>query len=124
VQGEAPVAEGPVRVRVVRTAEQPEAGAPEAGDVAGEAATVVSEPLAPPPPPVALGTIYVNAKQPAEVYIGGQYVAPAPVLRELPPGRYAISLVAMDGRRRTFELDLSSGVRVDRTWDFDRMEWR
>jgi hypothetical protein len=123
----APAPEGPVRVRVVRTGDPPEGEGREAvSDPAEASAVIVHEagalPL--PPPPVAMGTLFVSAKQPAEVYIGGQYVAPAPVTRELPPGRYAISLVATDGRRRTFELDLSSGVRVERTWDFDRMEWR
>jgi hypothetical protein len=103
--------EGPVRVRVIRKT-----------DRVVEAAPPVDIPAA--PVSVALGTIIVGAKQPAEVYIGGRYVAPAPVTRELPPGRYAISLVASDGRRRTFEVDLESGGRISRTWDFDRMEWR
>jgi len=116
-------AEAPVRVRVIRTGEVGSASGPPTGEPVPAVETAPTE-EEPAPNPVALGTLHVSARQPAEVYIGGQYVAPAPVTRQLPPGRYAVSLVATDGRRRTFELDLESGVRVDRTWDFDRMEWR
>jgi len=111
--------EGPVRVRVVRTVPG-ESGTASEEVVAGEGAPVA----APVPQPAAMGTLYVGARQAAEVYIGGQYVAPAPVRRDLPTGRYAVSIVATDGRRRTFEIDLTSGVEISRTWDFDRMEWR
>jgi hypothetical protein len=83
------------------------------------------EPAEPVPPDVVeLGVLVVDAKQGAEVYIAGQYVSRAPVKTELPPGRYAVSLVAEDGRRRTFEVDLVAGKRVKRVWDFDRMTWR
>jgi len=126
-----PAPEAPVRVRVVRSGEVVAGGEsvapapPDPVEVTLREAEVVEPPVsAPAPPPVEMGTLYVSARQPAEVYIGGQYVAPAPVTRELPPGKYAVSLVAGDGRRRTFEVDLESGIRVARTWDFDRMEWR
>ena len=40
------------------------------------------------------GTLVVSAKQAAEVYIQGQFADMAPVKRDLPPGRYAVSIVA------------------------------
>jgi type IV secretory pathway VirB10-like protein len=124
----APAPPPPVRVKVVRDAPappEPVAPTPEA-------------PALPPRLPVGEipedrvvdrvvgegATLWVDARQPAEVYIAGQYVAPAPVKRELAPGRYAVSLVALDGRRRTFEVDLKEGDKVRRTWDFDRGAWR
>jgi len=30
----------------------------------------------------------------------------------------------MDGRRRTFEVEVTAGSTIRRNWDFDRMEWR
>jgi hypothetical protein len=66
----------------------------------------------------------IGCKQPAEVYIGGQYAGDAPVTKELPPGRYAVSINAADGRRKSFPLTVEGGDTVRRTWDFDRMEWR
>lgn len=71
-----------------------------------------------------LSVLQIGSRQQAEVYIAGQFVDYAPVRRELPPGRYAVSIVALDGRRRTFEVELEAGQRLRRTWDFDRMEWR
>lgn len=75
-------------------------------------------------PDAEVGVLVVGARQEAEVYIGGQFVDRAPVRRELPAGRYAVSLVARDGRRRSFEVEIQPGKRIQRTWDFDRMEWR
>jgi hypothetical protein len=66
----------------------------------------------------------VDARQPAEIYIAGQFVQRAPLRQQMPPGRYAINVVAEDGRRRMFEVDIESGKRVKRVWDFDRQEWR
>ena len=77
-----------------------------------------------PPVDADMGTVVVGSKQPAEVYIGGQYVSQAPVTQQLPPGRYAVALIANDGRRRTFQVELDAGERVKKVWDFDRMEWR
>lgn len=113
-----------VTVKIVRRAPEPEpepeappeAAAPEpAGAPASDA---------PPPDAADLGTLVVDARQPAEVYIGGQYVATTPVTQHLPPGRYSVVLIANDGRRQPFTVELDAGDRVRRTWDFDRMEWR
>jgi hypothetical protein len=84
-------------------------------------------PSAPVPPVVAsgeAGSLFVDSKQPAEVYVAGQYVSAAPARKDLPPGRYAVSIVAADGRRRSFEVEIEAGGKVKKVWDFDRMEWR
>ncbi|MCB9677834.1 MAG: protein kinase [Alphaproteobacteria bacterium] len=121
----------PVRVQVVRpkppvpTLAEP-VPQPMPGPVQPVAA--VPDPAAPIPIPVPVaadtGTLAISAVQRAEVYIAGQFVQYAPVTRELPPGRYAVSIVAMDGRRRTFEVEIEAGATIRRNWDFDRMEWR
>ena len=79
---------------------------------------------APAPPDADMARITVGCRQGAEVYIGGQYAGDAPVSREVPPGRYAVAIVAVDGRRKTVALTVEAGDEVRRTWDFDRMEWR
>ncbi|HHO49450.1 MAG TPA: hypothetical protein ENK18_00930 [Deltaproteobacteria bacterium] len=79
------------------------------------------------PPPVvegSIGQVVIDAKQPAEVYIGGQFIDTAPVRKGLPAGSYDVSLVAADGRRRTFQIEVTPDKRVKKVWDFDRMEWR
>lgn len=101
--------------------------------------TVVAEPqartLRPQPTMAALGTdadepdaenglLLVDAKQEAEIYVSGQFVSVAPLKRKLPPGRYAVSIVSVDGRRRTFEVEVEAGAKVRRVWDFERNAWR
>lgn len=129
----------PARVKVVRPKPKPRpktpspspdpAPMPQPGPVGTFAPTPTPAPVPPPAPvevapAVTKGTVRIEAVQRAEVYIAGQFVSYAPVERELPPGRYAVSIVAMDGRRRTFEIKVREGTTIRRTWDFDRMEWR
>lgn len=137
--GEEPEEEGPVRVRVVR---KPEGASEEPTEVEldDEGMTVraprtppVDEALEPQPtafgiegdaPDDELGLLIIGAKQDAEIYVSGQFVSVAPVKRKLPPGRYAVSIVANDGRRRTFEVEVEAGTRTKRIWDFERNSWR
>ncbi len=117
----------PVRVKVVRDLPLPVEGAPEAPDSLPTPRSPVGEIPADQTfqrPVDATASIFVDAKQPAEVYIAGQFVQMAPVKRDLPPGRYAISLVALDGRRRTFEVELLDKQHLRKVWDFDRGAWR
>jgi serine/threonine-protein kinase len=115
----------PVTVKIVRRAEpEPEPAPDDDDDAVAEPPPPDEARAVPPPPEGDEGTLVVDARQPAEVYIGGQYVAQAPVRQHLPPGRYAVALIANDGRRRTFQVQVEAGEVVDRTWDFDRMEWR
>jgi len=81
----------------------------------------------PDPARVALepGLITIGAKQEAEVYVDGSYVRRVPVVRrEFPPGPHVVTIQALDGRRKTFEIELESGEEIRKVWDFDRGEWR
>jgi hypothetical protein len=87
------------------------------------------EPTAAGPPeipvdPKDMGTLVVDAGQPAEVYVGGRFAGVAPVEKKLAPGYYAVSIVSRDGRTRTFGVDLEKAGRIRKVWDFDRQEWR
>jgi len=71
------------------------------------------------------GLVTIGAKQEAEVYVDGTYVRRVPVVRrEFPPGRHVVTIQALDGRRKTFEIELESGEEIRKVWDFDRGEWR
>ncbi|MCB9684474.1 MAG: protein kinase [Alphaproteobacteria bacterium] len=110
----APVVEEPVTIAVIRP--KPPPTEPSAQPVA-PVAPVVEEPRDP-------GTVMVGSRQAAEVWVDGSFVAQAPVEQLLPAGRHEIVLVAADGRRRAFDVEVQPGGRVKRVWDFDRMEWR
>ncbi|MCB9671277.1 MAG: serine/threonine protein kinase [Alphaproteobacteria bacterium] len=110
----------PVRVAVVR----PRPVEPEPVEPVAEPVQAAPKPAAAPEPVAERGTVVIDSVQRAEVYIAGQFVQYAPVTQELPPGRYAVSIVAMDGRRKAFEVDIEEGKRVKRSWDFERMQWR
>ncbi|MEQ1570819.1 MAG: PEGA domain-containing protein, partial [Myxococcota bacterium] len=70
------------------------------------------------------GTVVIDARQPAEVYVDGKFVAATPATRALSEGTHTVTLVAADGRRRIFEVRITAGAQLHKTWDFDRMEWR
>ncbi|MEQ1503242.1 MAG: protein kinase [Myxococcota bacterium] len=72
----------------------------------------------------ATGTLVIDARQEAEVYLDGRFVSMAPFVLEAAPGGHTVSIVAKDGRRHTFEVELAADARIERTWDFDRMDWR
>ncbi|MCA9489169.1 MAG: protein kinase [Myxococcales bacterium] len=84
----------------------------------------VAAPVAVPEEPRDPGTVMLGSRQAAEVWVDGSFVAQAPVEQLLPAGRHEIVLVAADGRRRAFDVEIEPGGRVKRVWDFDRMEWR
>jgi serine/threonine-protein kinase len=99
------------------------------GSEAEEGPRVVVVRKKPEPDPEAVtqepGLITIGARQEAEVYVDGSYVRRVPVVRrEFPPGRHVITIQALDGRRKTFEVDLESGEEIRKVWDFDRGEWR
>lgn len=114
------------RVVVVRRAPEPEPPAPEPQEV-------VTQPAPPTPgtaevePPAATGPgfLTIGARQPAEVYIDGRYVRKVPLVRrELEPGTHLVTIQALDGRKKVFEVDIVSGETLRHVWDFDRSEWR
>ncbi len=114
----------PVTVTIVRRAAEPEPEPEVPPEAPADEAPDAEPDAAPAPPDADVARMTIGCKQPAEVYIGGQYAGDAPVTKELPPGRYAVSINAADGRRKSFPLTVEGGDTVRRTWDFDRMEWR
>ncbi|MFT6142169.1 MAG: serine/threonine-protein kinase [Myxococcota bacterium] len=79
------------------------------------------------PAPVATGPgfLTIGARQPAEVYIDGRYIRQVPLVRgELSSGSHLITIQALDGRKKVFEVDMEAGEELRKVWDFDRSEWR
>ncbi len=99
---------------------------PQPADVATTQTTPPPAPVVPAPAPTdaATGTVVIDAKQDAEVYIAGKFIDTVPVRKDLPVGSYEVVLVAADGRRRMFSVDVIAEQRTKKVWDFDRMEWR
>ncbi len=96
-------------------------------DPAVEVAAAPVEEVRPPPVPVDpadMGTVVLGSPQGAEVYVDGKFVGRSPIERQLAPGRYPISIVTVDGRRRSFEVDVPKAGKVRKVWDFERQEWR
>lgn len=91
---------------------------------AGRAAAAVPEPTDEPASTEGKGVLHLEARQPAEVYVDGRFVATTPFDEALPPGRHTINLVASDGRRHAFEVEVQVDERIDKVWDFDRVDWR
>ena len=102
---------------------QPEVEAPQPEVVAAPSIPEEAE-VAAPAAEGPVGILIVNAKQKSEVYIEGRYIDTAPVREVLPVGTYEVHLVAIDGRRRLFEVEVLADEKVRKVWDFDRMEWR
>lgn len=84
------------------------------------------EPAAPAPPEAEPGRLTVATAQPGcEVYVDGKYIRTVPLMKhELPSGTHLVTLVAPDGRRKSFEVDVPEGGEVRKLWDFDRREFR
>jgi serine/threonine protein kinase len=109
--------EAPVRVVVVRPEPEPEV-VPEAV-IVSEDEEVVQE------TPEGMGLLEIGSIQAGyEVYIDGSYVRPTPGGIPYPSGRHAVAVVARDGVRKVFTVDLVAGERIRRIWDFERLEWR
>ena len=113
--------EPPARVTVARPEPIPApAPAPEVVPAAP-----VPEPPEEPLAPEGMGLLEVGSVQPGyEVYIDGNYVRPQAGGQAYPAGRHAVAIVASDGRRKVFTVELADGERLRRTWDFERLEWR
>ncbi|MEZ4240009.1 MAG: serine/threonine-protein kinase [Myxococcota bacterium] len=75
-------------------------------------------------PDAAVGTVELRSRQPAEVYVDGQFVAKTPTRRLLPPGLHTVSLIAIDGRSKVFDVQVVANQVIRKQWDFDRMESR
>ncbi len=114
---------GPTKVTVVRPPPEPEKtkvviAQPGPGPVADNP---------PPEEPVAdgIGMLTISAVQPAEVYVDGKFVRKVPLVRRsFPSGRHVVTIVANDGRRKSFDIVLKPDEEMRRVWDFDRAEWK
>ena len=106
--------------------EPPPAPEPDAAVVELEPEPADADPELPPPAPAPAGEGFVllDAKQRAEVYLDGEFVSNTPFKQMLAAGRHTVMLVATDGRRRTFEIDVTPDEKTKWVWDFERMEWR
>jgi hypothetical protein len=71
------------------------------------------------------GDLSISSIQPgSEVYINGQFVQKVPVKESLQAGEYDISIIAPDGRRKSFQATVEPGAKTRKVWDFDRGGWR
>ncbi len=86
---------------------------------------VVAPPVAEPPSAEeAKGLLTVSSLPRAQVSVDGQFVGWAPILQHpLPPGAHTVTLVADDGRRYTFRVNLAEGEEVRKVWHFDQSSW-
>ncbi len=69
-------------------------------------------------------TLVVGSRQPASVYVDGEKVRDPAAGVQVEPGRHVVSIVADDGRRTSWEVELAPGDAVHKTWDFERLDWR
>jgi serine/threonine protein kinase len=77
-----------------------------------------------PSPEAALGSLQLESREPAEVYVDGQYVSTTPTRRVLPPGIHTVTLVAADGRSKVFDVEVVADQVTRKVWDSERMELR
>lgn len=76
-------------------------------------------------PEIEQGDLWIGSIQPgSEVYIDGQFVQKVPVKESIKPGEYDISIIAPDGRRKSFTATVRPGATARKVWDFDRGGWR
>ena len=70
------------------------------------------------------GLLTVSASPRAQVMVDGEYVRYTPVFQHsVPAGPHTVLLVAADGRRKTFKVDVAAGEEVRRVWLFDEERW-
>jgi hypothetical protein len=115
-------APGERRVVVVRRPPEPAAADAVALPVPAPAAT---SPDPTPPDATGPGFLTVGSRQVAEVYVDGRFVRRVPLVRrELTPGVHVVTIQAIDGRSKSFDVEVVAGQEIRRVWDFDRGEWR
>ena len=66
------------------------------------------------------GLVTISALPRAAVFVDGSMLRNTPLFQhELSAGAHTITLVADDGRRATFSLNVPSGGEARAVWDFD-----
>jgi serine/threonine-protein kinase len=136
VEVAAPAASAPAPAKKASAATKGSAAAPARPVV--EAVVVEVPPVEEPPvrieptrsadvttsPKKADGLLTISSMPRAQVMIDGQYVRFTPLFQhELPSGSHAIVLVAEDGRRKSFKVDVPANGQVRRIWLFDEDRW-
>ena len=80
---------------------------------------------APAPAASGVGKLTIGSLPGGEVYVDGSYVRKTPLAKkEFPAGSHTVTIVAEDGRKKTFEVELNDGELQKWIWDFDRGDWR
>ena len=70
------------------------------------------------------GMLTVSSIPRAQVMIDGQYVRFTPLYQHsVSAGSHTILLVAEDGRRKTFRVDVVPGAEIRRIWLFEEGKW-
>ena len=117
--GPAPAAVVP---RVAPPAEPFPAPTPAVPAPAPPAAPVEAAPAAPAPAPAraGIGALTISSIPKAQVIIDGRFVRTSPLFRhEAVAGTRTVTLIADDGRRTTFQVDVPEGGEVRRVWSFE-----
>lgn len=87
-------------------------------------AVVVAPVVAAAPGDAAEGMLTISSMPKSQVMIDGQYVKFTPLFQhEVSAGMHTVLLVADDGRRKTFRVDVQSSVETRRIWLFDEERW-
>lgn len=70
------------------------------------------------------GLLTVSSMPRAQVMIDGQYVRYTPIFQHsVPAGTHTVLLVAEDGRRKSFKVDVDASAETRRIWLFDEERW-
>ncbi|MFZ5481925.1 MAG: protein kinase domain-containing protein [Myxococcota bacterium] len=70
------------------------------------------------------GILTISSMPRAQVMIDGQYVRFTPLFQHtVAAGSHTVVLVAEDGRRKTFKVDVPANGQVKRIWLFDEERW-
>ena len=120
-----PVAELPAEppAEPPRAPRQPQP-APDPVDRAPQAAAVLPTSSAPVSVAAGQGLLSVGSIPKAQVVVDGRFLRYSPVSRhELAAGSHMVTLIAEDGRRTAFKVDVPEGAEVRKVWNFDQGAW-
>lgn len=116
----APAPVAPVAPRPARQSQPvPEPAAP-----APTAASALPASSAPVQVAAGQGLLSVGSIPKAQVVVDGRFLRYSPVTRhELSAGSHMVTLIAEDGRRTAFKVDVPDGAEVRKVWNFDQGAW-
>ncbi|MDP2315438.1 MAG: PEGA domain-containing protein, partial [Pseudomonadota bacterium] len=89
--------------------------------------TVAPAPVSTAPAPEsrrAEGLLTVSSMPRAQVMVDGQYVRYTPIFQHaVAAGTHTVLLVAEDGRRKSFKVEVGANAETRRIWLFDEERW-